>query len=114
MSEGYDEDLEMYVRKQSLPYRQLDREWLLKPISEVAGDILGPLGTALPATIPEEWDYDVVTGLEYVMKYSSHYNLRVANLSLGTAIEQDLTRAELADGFLIGNAVRGLVKAQLV
>ena len=40
--------------------------------------------------------------------------LRETLIEDGKAIEQDLTRAELADGFLIGNAVRGLVKAQLV
>ena len=40
--------------------------------------------------------------------------LRETLIEDGKAIEQDLTRGELADGFLIGNAVRGLVKAQLV
>ncbi len=36
MSEGYEEDLAMYEESQSLTHRQLDRESLLKPISEIA------------------------------------------------------------------------------
>lgn len=39
--------------------------------------------------------------------------LRETLIEDGKAIEQDLTRAELADGFLIGNAVRGLLQARL-
>ena len=40
--------------------------------------------------------------------------LREALVDEGRAIEQDLTRGDLSDGFLIGNAVRGLIKARLV
>ena len=36
MSEGYEEDLAMYEESQSLAHRQLDRESLLNPISEIA------------------------------------------------------------------------------
>ena len=32
----------------------------------------------------------------------------------GRAGEADLTEADLAEGFLIGNAVRGLVRARLI
>jgi para-aminobenzoate synthetase / 4-amino-4-deoxychorismate lyase len=39
--------------------------------------------------------------------------LRQTLIEEGRAVEQDLTRDDLADGFLIGNAVRGLIKAQL-
>lgn len=39
--------------------------------------------------------------------------LRETLIEEGRAVEGDLTRADLADGFLIGNAVRGLIKARL-
>lgn len=39
--------------------------------------------------------------------------LRETLIEAGRAVEQDLTREDLADGFLIGNAVRGLIKARL-
>ena len=39
--------------------------------------------------------------------------LRQTLIEEGRAVEQDLTRADLADGFVVGNAVRGLLKAKL-
>ncbi|QLC22339.1 aminodeoxychorismate synthase component I [Parasphingopyxis sp. CP4] len=39
--------------------------------------------------------------------------LRETLIAEGRAVEQDLTRADLAGGFLIGNAVRGLIRATL-
>lgn len=39
--------------------------------------------------------------------------LRVSLLASGRAVEQDLRLADLAEGFFIGNAVRGLVDARL-
>lgn len=39
--------------------------------------------------------------------------LRETLIEEGRALERDLTRADLADGFLIGSAVRGLIKARL-
>lgn len=39
--------------------------------------------------------------------------LRARLIEDGKAVESDLTVDDLADGFLIGNAVRGLIKAQL-
>lgn len=39
--------------------------------------------------------------------------LRKELIEEGRAVEADLTRADLSDGFLIGNAVRGLMKARL-
>ena len=40
--------------------------------------------------------------------------LRRTLIEEGRAIEADLTPADLAHGFYIGNALRGLVRAQLV
>lgn len=40
--------------------------------------------------------------------------LRETLIEEGRAVEQDLTRGDLVDGFLLGNAVRGLIQAQLV
>ncbi len=39
--------------------------------------------------------------------------LREQLIEGGQAVEAELTRADLADGFMIGNAVRGMVKARL-
>lgn len=39
--------------------------------------------------------------------------LRETLIEEGRALEQDLTRENLSDGFLIGNAVRGMIKARL-
>ena len=39
--------------------------------------------------------------------------MRQALLSEGRAMEEPLTLADLADGFLLGNAVRGLMPARL-
>ena len=40
--------------------------------------------------------------------------LRQSLIDAGRAVEARLTRADLADGFLLGNAVRGLIAARLV
>ena len=37
--------------------------------------------------------------------------LRTELMATGRALEADLTRADLANGFLVGNALRGLIPA---